>query len=398
MSVWIAVAVAVLFVAERALRWYAGRRVAQLDRRIKDLEARAAAAAAGTSGAATALDPTALDPTAFGLPARADLDTGRGAPPTSASRAADRARAAARSGDWTPWAAHLAGAGTDWNERHLRIEALARHAVEDDTWLRNWLRRQPDSPDAAVVHAATLATRIGALRAIQPERRLHQEELRTLRLLLDEALPACTRAATLAPDDPSPWAWRLEVALGRSRTEFDAILRKAVDRAPHHYGAHRSAFRHRTPMPTEPVEPMIAFVERIAATAPPESLLSGLVLEALLAVDARQQDFAAWTTPAARRAVDRVLADLGTVPADDPRAAELRHLVAYGLTHDGRYAEAVEQFRLIGRHVGSPPWSWASDPAAWFGTVRNRALAGWDAAGRPAPPEPPGPRSAVGAG
>ncbi|WP_405011821.1 hypothetical protein [Kitasatospora sp. NBC_01539] len=390
MTVWIAVAVAVLFVAERTLRWYAERRVARLDRRIEALEARAAAAAPGASDA--------LDPTAFGLPARADLDTEHGAPPSRASSAADRARAAARSGDWTPSAAHLTAAGTDWDERHLRIEALARHAVEDDTWLRNWLRKQPDSPDAAVVHAATLVTRIGRLRAIQPERRLRQEELRTLRLLLDGALPACTRAAALAPDDPSPWAWRLEAVLGRSRTEFDAVFQEAVDRAPHHYGAHRSAFRHRTPMPTEPVEPMIAFVEGIAATAPPESLLSGLVLEALLVVDSRQQDFAAWTTPAARRAVDRVLADLGTVPADDPRAAELRHLVAYGLTHDGRYAEAVGQFRLIGRHVGSPPWSWASDPAAWFGTVRNRALAGWDAAGRPAPPEAPGPRPAVGAG
>lgn len=43
--------------------------------------------------------------------------------------------------------------------------------------------------------------------------------------------------------------------------------------------------------------------------------------------------------------------------------AEVRNLLAYVLVVRGRWDEALEQFRLIGPHATSFPWSLVSDDA-----------------------------------
>ncbi|WP_052391061.1 DUF4034 domain-containing protein [Streptomyces sp. NRRL B-24484] len=360
-----------IFVGAKLVTWYANRRTAELNRRIAD-------ARAGTAH---------LDPTAFGLPARTELDATRNTAPDASDEAAARAAAAAGSGDWRPFAAHLAEAGDDHELRHVRIRGLAEHAAEEDGWLRAWRAERPDSPDAAIVHATALVELAWKVRSSLRASEVSREQFAAFHRILAEAEEAFDRAAELAPGDPAPWAERIPVAmgLGWDHERFGQLWQEVVRRSPHLFTAHLNALQYWCAKWRGSHELMTDFAERAAAAAPPESLLAGLPLLAVHEREITQDTYAAWRTPAARAAADRLLAALETVPADDRRVPKMRHLLAYALTFDERYAEAVGQFRLAGRYIGCQPWSYSGDPVARFSEVRNRALVGWEKAGRPAP-------------
>ncbi|PBC78067.1 uncharacterized protein DUF4034 [Streptomyces sp. TLI_235] len=362
-----------IFVLAKLVTWFANRRTAELNRKIADAR----------SGAAH------LDPTAFGLPARADLDASRSTAPDASDEAAERAAAAAETGDWRPFAAHLAEAGDDHELRHLRIRDLAERAAEEDGWLRAWRAEQPDSPDAAIVHATALVGLAWNVRSSLRASEVSREQFASFHRILGEAEEAFDRAAELAPEDPAPWAERIPVAmgLGWSHERFDAVWQEVVRRSPHLFTAHLNALQYWCAKWRGSHELMTDFAGRAAASAPPESLLAGLPLLAVHELEITQDTYAAWRTPEARAAADRLLAALETVPADDHRVPRMRHLLAYALTFDERYAEAVEQFRLAGRYIGCQPWSYSSDRVARFCEVRNRALVGWEKAGRPTAPD-----------
>ena len=362
-----------LLVGAKLFTWWAKRRTAALEQRV------------------TGLRPGArrLDPAAFGLPARTDLDTTRNRPPGPDAEALARI-AAEGTDDWRPFAARLTPAGDGAGLRGRRIDELAGHAAKDDGWLRAWRTAEPASPDAAIVHAAALVQLAWEVRSGLRAEHVTREQFDAFHRILREAVDAFDEAARLAPDDVAPWEGRLPIAmgLGWSHEEFGKAWQEVVTRSPYHHVAHRTALQYWCRKWRGSHELMFGFAEQAAAGAPPESLLSGLYLIALHEYELTRDDYGAWRTPEARHAVDRVLADLRTVPAEDPRAPALRHLLAYALTHDRRWAEAVEQFRLVDRYIDSAPWSYSADPVDHFDKVRVLALTGWDAAGRPAPPQP----------
>ncbi|MEV4614452.1 hypothetical protein AB0K43_17915 [Kitasatospora sp. NPDC049258] len=298
------------------------------------------------------------------------------------------ATAATRAGDRKPFAAFLAGAGSGWNLRGHRLWVLAEQAAEEDGWLRAWQAADPDSPDAALVHATSLIEVAWTVRSGKRAAQVGREQFEIFHRLLGEAVDAFARAAEPAPADPTPWAAQLPIALGLgwSHEEFDRVWQEIVARDPYHYGAHHSALQYWCRKWHGSHERMTAIAERAAAAAPPQSLLSGLRLDAVHELEITEDSYRAWTTPEAQRALDQVLADLRTVEPDDPRVPGLRHLLAYGLTRNRRRAEAVEQFRLIDRWIDSPPWSYRARPAELFTEIRARAPTGWDKAGRPPAP------------
>ncbi|ARF79682.1 DUF4034 domain-containing protein [Kitasatospora aureofaciens] len=360
--------------AKLATRYF-NRRTADLQQKTEALKAASAARAQ-------------IDPTAFGLPSDGDLDPTRATAPGADAAQLAQAEEAATAGDWKPFAAYLAEAGTDWNERYRRLWKLAEHASKDDGWLSAWRAAEPGSADAAVVHATALIDLAWQVRSSKQAKHVTREQFDAFHRVLGEATEASRAAAELAPDDPSPFVSQLPIAmgLGWSHEQFDALWQQVIARAPYHYSAHQTALQYWCRKWSGSHEQMSAFAERAAAGAPPESLLSGLRLAALHELEFTEDDYRSWMTPQANQAIDKVIADLKTVPTDDPRLPGLHHLLAYGLTHNRRWAEAVEQFRLADRYIDHAPWTYTGRPKATYIEIRNRARTGWDKAGRPTPP------------
>ncbi|WP_354642099.1 DUF4034 domain-containing protein [Kitasatospora camelliae] len=371
MAVLILLVPLLIWAGAKLVTWYFKNKLARLEKKIADH-------AAVTEDLAAEL----------GLPAGEELDLSRPGPPTRGTAVVAAARPAAEKGDWKPFAEYLAEAGEDWDVRYHRLQPIAEAAAEEDGWLKAWQAAEPGSPDAALVHATALIELAWEVRSAKQAKHVSREQFEAFHRILGEAVAASDVAAELAPADPSPWVSRLPVAmgLGWSHEEFGAVWDEVVRRAPHHYSAHQTALQYWCAKWRGSHELMTAFADRAAADAPPRSLLSGLRLVALHELEFTQDDYSAWQTPEAQHALDRVLADLETVPADDHRVPALRQLLAYGLTHNRRWAEAVEQFRLIGKYIGGAPWTYTGDPAGVFLQIRNRALRGWHEAGRPALP------------
>ncbi|MET7399948.1 hypothetical protein ABZS66_41335 [Dactylosporangium sp. NPDC005572] len=126
------------------------------------------------------------------------------------------ARDRAAQGDWL--AARDVLAGSDWEQRGVRVQELAGVAAEDRGWLDAWLAEAPGDPAAVLVDGAAQARRG------QPGA---EETLR--------------RAAALAPHDPCPWV-ELQRLLP-DRTGVAAALREVKRRDPHSYAGQRAALR-----------------------------------------------------------------------------------------------------------------------------------------------------------
>ncbi|BCK68934.1 hypothetical protein Srufu_028870 [Streptomyces libani subsp. rufus] len=62
-------------------------------------------------------------------------------------------------------------------------------------------------------------------------------------------------------------------------------------------------------------------------------------------------------------------------------APHVRHLLVWFLVRAERYAEAMEQLRLVDGHVGAVPWSYGHSPAAEYAAYRALAIAGWEQLG-----------------
>ncbi|NYI04434.1 hypothetical protein [Allostreptomyces psammosilenae] len=288
----------------------------------------------------------------------------------------------ARGGDWRPAAAVLAAnrSGPDWDARGEQAAALAAAAIEDDAWLREWLREQPGDPDALLVRATC---------AVEAAWRAHgwagtaprapgdgsAEHFARFLELLEAAEPALKRACAANPPDPNPWCLRLRhaVGTGASRAEFDRLWFEAVSRARHHAGAHAAALLYLSARWHGSHDEMFAFAERGAAGASERSPLALLPLQAEL-------EFAvsgtggprAWRRPQALEATDRLLALLpprGPALLADPWPA--RNLLACLLTRQERYEEALDQFRAIGGHATRYPWAYFGEPRAAFLSARD---------------------------
>jgi hypothetical protein len=72
------------------------------------------------------------------------------------------------------------------------------------------------------------------------------------------------------------------------------------------------------------------------------------------------------------QAADLAVAVSARYEAADPWPAEVRNLLAYVLLTRGRWGEALDQFRLIGPHATSFPWTcFTDDPLGQFLETRD---------------------------
>ncbi len=280
---------------------------------------------------------------------------------------------AAAQGRHAPAAALLAATreGAEWENRDryaLRLAAFARHRQD---WLTDWLLAAPRDPDALLVKAELEVRR--ALESPAPADRLRP------------AGPLIDAAAAGAPSDPVPWRIALDHARGTQAAHdtFEALWGQAVRRSSHHYGCHVAALKYLAAQGSTYRE-CFDFAEQAADDALPGSLIQALPLRAafVLLVDrgtGAAQPLAAGLGARVDTAADLAIALSAAYPPGDPWAAEVRNLLAYVLVRRERWAEAVEQFRLIGPYATSFPWArLTGDPLGRFLELRDtaRSLAG----------------------
>lgn len=170
-----------------------------------------------------------------------------------------------------------------------------------------------------------------------------------------------------------PWRISLDHARGThaTHTAFESLWEQAIRRSSHHYGCHVAALQYLSAQWYGSHRECFDFAEQAAADALPGSLVRALPVRAAFA-----QLLVGDTTSVQDDRIDAA-ADLAiTLSADyaagDPWPAEVRNLLAYVLVGRGRWAEALEQFRLIGPHATSFPWtSVTDDPLGQFLHTRD---------------------------
>ncbi|OII67893.1 MULTISPECIES: hypothetical protein [unclassified Streptomyces] len=322
--------------------------------------------------------PEQFDPAAHGLVPRQDLDDRWPGPPPPLheAKAAQALADAAWDGDWQAAAAHLEGAGQDWDEHWSRMELLQQIAAEDDGWVDAWRAARPEDGDAATLHALLLLRRAWAIRGSAYAHEVPEERMSRFQQLVPASVDAARKASLAAPGHPGPWVVMVTAARGAqySPAQFVPLWAGLTARAPHHYEAHWQALQYWCAKWFGSDRQMLAFAEYALSTAPEGSPLAGVYLHALQELEQRGSRL-----PSGRRARDLLLAvarSLGSVPAGDRRLPRLRHLLAHHLLRTGLYEAALEQFRLIGPWCGASPWDDERDIVAAFDLARGTAALG----------------------
>lgn len=276
-------------------------------------------------------------------------------------------------GEWEDAAALLASTWGNWDRRSSVNGALGEFAAKDDEWLRAWRKARPGDPGAALVDADSLVHVAWEVLCWLQAEHVTEEQFAAFFRILQQAEEAVHEAAALAPEDPTPWSTALAVAMGRQyeNDRYREVWAELVARDPRHRGAHSRALQYWCPKWSGSAELMWEFAGTAAAKSPK---LAPLLLVA--AHESELQDVPAWRDPRVSGALDGIVAWLDGEGRDHPATPGDRTYAAKALVENGRFDEAVEQFRHLGTRAGGGIWAYSWDARSEFLATRYAACAG----------------------
>ncbi|NBM16230.1 hypothetical protein [Streptomyces sp. GC420] len=282
-------------------------------------------------------------------------------------------REALAQGRWTKARTLLAETGDDWDRRGHRLVVLAEPGTTA-AWAQDWQIAEPESVDAASLHA--FATVFRAIRGKAP---------------VERAQDACRTVAKLVPDDPSPWLGLLLLArtLGTEEEVTQLFDEVRIRHPEHHHAHHLIAARlaeRRPDAGQDPMHEVYDFAAWAAEQAPADSPLAVLPVIAhaeryrvLAAAGLEPKNPAAsahWTGRRARQVMRRAFDWwLEWEREDHPRNRIDLNFLAHAKFCADRPAEAAALFHRIGPHATRAPWSYPDrDPLKAFRAARSAAL------------------------
>ncbi|MBT2478159.1 hypothetical protein [Streptomyces sp. ISL-94] len=285
-------------------------------------------------------------------------------------------------GEWTSAAQLLTDAGKDWDRRAYYVQHLSHSAAHDgDAWLRAWNAARPEDSDAALVSACARVEHAwktrGALRASATS----SEQFEAFHRELLGARDDLARVAAMNPEDPTPLAKEIWVALGLGypMDTMRSLWDQVTERAPHVYSAHHGALQFMCKKWRGSHIQAKEFATQAAHDAPLGSLLK------VLPLNAWYEEHEVFTEERLMPESFRSPHLIGLVNAalEDAAAAEghpelpvARHVLAYFLLRQGRYRESVAQFRHVDGYAHGLPWRYQPLPRLSYRSHRTRAMWG----------------------
>ncbi|NJQ01372.1 hypothetical protein [Streptomyces zingiberis] len=281
-------------------------------------------------------------------------------------------RDALTQGRWAETRELLAGTGQDWDRRGHRLVVLGREPTSA-AWAEEWRLAEPDSVDAAALHAC--ARVFHALRGKEDP---------------GSARAACRAAARMYPADPTPWL-ALLILVRHTGTDEERlqVFDQVRGRHREHHHAHHlmaaSLAESRQADRDDPFHEVYDFASWAAEQAGAGSPLSALPVvahteryRALARAGVEPPDPARsghWKSRRARQVMKAAFdCWLEWGCEEHPRRLVDLNFLAHAKYHEGRPWEAAALFHRIGRHVTRAPWCYPDlDPRAAYRAAHTAA-------------------------
>lgn len=260
-----------------------------------------------------------------------------------------------------------------WEDRAEVVASLARITQRSPEWLESWLEAAPDDPDALAVDAHRLVDLAWERRSHDDAGKVSPDQFDAFHDTLARATQRIRAAVDASPGDPVPWMLALRHARGleADRETFDGYLRALGDTDPHHYGASWEAMQFLCQKWFGSHEAMYSFARRAVDSAPADSRVQALLLDAVLEEFATDPSALARDPALVDDALQRAQGYVDAHPdAGHHLTARTRNVLARILFHLERPAEAYAQMEAIGPYATSYPWRYWDDARSEFLTHR----------------------------
>lgn len=297
---------------------------------------------------------------------------------TADSQTLGRLKAAAAGGDWPTLQQFLEP--LRGNERAFYLSRLAELEGRP-TWLDAWVEAVPDSPLPWLFRGRQGTQWAWEARTDKPADEVSPEAWDLFHERLLGSRHDLTVAAGLAPDDATPFAFMITVAMGLgeepalSRQLFEA----ALGRCPEHRAAWENYLYSQTHRwsrrpPTEAMTEAFEYCRRLPEAHPLWSLVPQAAIN--LAIDKGLPPNAMAGNPGLVHCVQEAYTrGLGSpLYQEDLHTLEDRNLFAFTLDCCGRHDLAKREFERLGLRKSKYPWSLMPDPEKRFRETRAYCL------------------------
>lgn len=254
----------------------------------------------------------------------------------------------------------LAATHADAESRSLRVDKLARLAVDQVEDLALMSKQDPDDPDLALWLGATRINHAWKVRGATTADQVSQEAFEQFWLILGGVAEPLERAARLLPADPTPWdqlMWR-GLGLQVDRTELDDLWAELVRRDPFFYTGCYSRAQVLCAKWQGSNEEVLEFANTVADTAPEGHPVTAMPVVAHLEVAVATGQRPSEYYPSIHDRIATLADAFNANPMDHLRTIEAHHLFGAMLYFANDNARAARHLAQVSPNTLPEHWPW----------------------------------------